>query len=335
MRAVSMPIRKLIRVEPGRVQQFRLPVLVLCCLALGSGCTFLERNPEDGDPNPELIIYAIDVTPSSLNFVAEVVRPLQHAAPASIEPSQGQSVSVTLTCAKRGQGGKPEPLDSKVCEESLPWGVIGRGKVLPVLGFKGVAEVANPLVLPATRFYPDRPSPAAYRRATASSLGQADIGGLRLYFQFFPKNPRPNSTVRGGTLVLDVTFTAKGKPIPGRILNQRLPCAISATSIVNFGPTSKDTTSTGRLTIRNRGGETVNVKDLDFFSGESVFGWHGGSPSPSPPFTLGPGRSVTLGLTFQPLQSGMHTGTIFITAQCLTSPDEGVEARLRGQGIGF
>jgi hypothetical protein len=115
--------------------------------------------------------------------------------------------------------------------------------------------------------------------------------------------PDPNNPEHGREIVSTNTFTVAQAPVP-------TPSIDLDPASLNFGSIVIGSNATQSTEVENTGTADLNVTAIALCTGTSMeFTW-----SPAAPFTISPGGSMTLSVTYAPVDAGADTGCLNITS---------------------
>lgn len=112
------------------------------------------------------------------------------------------------------------------------------------------------------------------------------------------------------------------------VATARQPSLILEPPALNFGDQGIGESRTKQLVAHNIGGEPVEIREVRRAGGAE---WTAAPPR-GLPFTLAPGDSAAINVTFTPLSASEVTGEIIVVNSDPTTPE--IRASLRGQGAG-
>lgn len=173
----------------------------------------------------------------------------------------------------------------------------------------GPAGIGGGLDFPITLTAPAPTAPGAYTWNVAWYGNQYDLSEAQGTPTFFgPRwTPDPNNSNHGQEIVATNSFTVAAAAAPAITLN---PASLSFGS-VNVGSAASRTTQ-----IQNTGTAALNVTAIARAAGTSTEYTF----TPAAPFTIDAGGSMTLSVTYTPVDTGTDTGSLVITSNASTSP---------------
>ena len=201
-----------------------------------------------------------------------------------------ETVSVTINGGYRTGWIRAILYDQNMVELARSTGTVPAGAIAPCCG------PGYPITLTA-------PAPTAagtYTWNVAWYGNQFDASG-----GFFGPSwtPDPGNPEHGREIASTNSFTVAVTPVP-------TPSIALNPASLNFGSIVIASSATQTTLVQNTGTADLNVTAIDRCTGTSTeFTW-----TPPPPFTVTPGSSQTLSVTYAPVDTGIDTGCLNITS---------------------
>jgi hypothetical protein len=172
----------------------------------------------------------------------------------------------------------------------------------------GPAGFGGGLDFPITLTAPAPTAPGTYTWNVAWYGNQFDLAQVGGTTFFGPRwTPDPNNPNHGQEIVAVNSFTVSAPTAPAITLN---PASLNFAS-VNVGSAATRTTQ-----IQNTGTADLNITAIARAAGTSAEYTF----TPTAPLTIAAGGSMTLSVTYTPVDTGTDTGSLVITSNASTSP---------------